>query len=1154
MPTRRPTRRPTRTPARTPTPTPTRMPARMPSRVAARTLRETDEERSAIIADPLWYKDAIIYEIPIRAYFDSNDDGIGDMAGLIEKLDYVADLGVTAIWVLPFYPSPQRDGGYDIADYRAVHPRLGTLLDFKRLMKAAHARGLRVITELVINHTSDQHPWFQRARRAPRGSKHRNFYVWSDDPERYKDARIIFQDYETSNWTWDPIAQQYFWHRFYSHQPDLNFDNPEVQRSVLELVDFWLAMGVDGLRLDAIPYLYEREGTNCENLPETHAFLKALRAHVDARFPNRMLLAEANQWPEDAAAYFGAGDECHMNFHFPLMPRMFMSLQLENSFPILDILAQTPRIPDACQWALFLRNHDELTLEMVTDEDRDFMYRVYAHDPQMRVNLGIRRRLAPLLKTRSRIELMKALLLSMPGTPVLYYGDEIGMGDNVYLGDRDAVRTPMQWSPDRNAGFSRANPQKLFLPVIIDPEYHHETVNVEAQQNNSDSLLWWTKRLISLRKSHPAFSRGDLELLQPENGKVLAFFRVLPREGGEDRILVVVNLSRTAQYVQLDLSAHAGAVPIELFGRSPFPPIGELPYLLTLAPYAFYWLSIERPRGEVVSVRGPALLEVRGPASTLFSTRREKLARALRDWLPNRRWFRGKARQLERLEIADVIEAGEARIVLVNAHYAEGQPETYVVPLALVAAERADQLDREAPHAVVARVSSTDGEAAIVDALTTESFATDLLSLVLERGSLRSDGGTIRARSTRALAGLIGRDLRAHAARARRREELPPRVGAAEQSNTSVVFGDRVILKLFRAIEPGRHPEEEIGRFLTERARFGHVPKMLGTLSYDPASGEPRALAVLQELVASQGDGWEFTLDALQRYYEAAWQYEGKERAPRDRGPLLERARMHAPPLLLDLVGPYLGLARLLGERTAELHLALASDKRDDAFAPEPFSLLHQRSLYQSARAQLGQTLQLLRKKQSLLDEPTAALAGELLARKAEIDARLTEIHREKIDGFRTRTHGDLHLGQVLYVGGDFVFIDFEGEPVRTLVERRRKRSPLRDVAGMLRSYHYAAAAALRSDLVRAQDERVLQPWSGAWTDWVCAAWLGGWLERAGDAAFLPRDPAAVGRMIDFYLLEKAIYEIRYELNNRPDWLEIPIRGVLELLDAQEAR
>lgn len=545
--------------------------------------------------DPLWYKDAVIYELHVRAFCDSNGDGIGDFPGLTSKLDYLQDLGVTAIWLLPFYPSPLRDDGYDIADYTNIHPNYGTLADFKVFIREAHRRGLRVITELVCNHTSDQHPWFQRARRAKPGSSARNFYVWSDTPDRYKDARIIFKDFETSNWTWDPVAQAYYWHRFYSHQPDLNFENPAVQRAVFKAMEFWLDLGVDGMRLDAIPYLYEAEGTNCENLPETHAFLKRLRRHMDEKYHGRMFLAEANQWPEDAVAYFGDGDECHMAFHFPVMPRLFMSVHLEDRYPIIDIMRQTPPIPDTCQWAIFLRNHDELTLEMVTDEERDYMYRVYARDPQARINLGIRRRLAPLLGNhRRKIELMNGLLFSLPGTPVLYYGDEIGMGDNIYLGDRNGVRTPMQWSGDRNAGFSRANPQQLYLPVITDPEYHYETVNVETQSANQHSLLWWTKRLIALRKRYAAFGRGTLEFLYPENRKVLCFLRKT-----EDQILLTVfNLSRFVQGVELDLSPYRGLMPVELFGQVEFPPIGDQPYFLTLGPHSFYWFTLVPQRVE----------------------------------------------------------------------------------------------------------------------------------------------------------------------------------------------------------------------------------------------------------------------------------------------------------------------------------------------------------------------------------------------------------------------------------------------------------------------------------------------------------------------------------------------------------------------------
>src|SRR6184192_3031595 len=570
---------------------------------------------SEAVGDPLWYKDAIIYELHVKTFCDSDGDGIGDFRGLIEKLDYLQELGISAIWLLPFYPSPLKDDGYDIASYFDVNPHYGTLDDFRAFLDAAHGRGLRVITELVINHTSDQNPWFQKSRRGAPGSSEREMYVWSDTPEKYKDARIIFKDFETSNWAWDPVAKAYYWHRFYSHQPDLNFDNPAVLEALEKVCDFWLALGVDGLRLDAIPYLYEREDTSCENLPETHDYLRKLRTHVDGKFPNRMLLAEANQWPEDAVAYFGKGDESHMNFHFPLMPRMIMALQMEDRLPIIDILEQTPSVPDGCQWAMFLRNHDELTLEMVTDEERDYMYRVYATDPHARINLGIRRRLAPLLaNSRRKIELLNTLLFSMPGTPIIYYGDEIGMGDNFYLGDRNGCRTPMQWSLDRNAGFSRANPQQLYLPVTIDPEYHYEAVNVEAQERYPFSLLNWMKRVIAMRKNFKAFSRGSLEFLYPDNAKVLAFLRRWENE----TIVVVANLSRFAQSAELDLSRFAGCVPMEVFSRNLFRPIRKTRYVITLGPHAYYWFALHAPtdtrralkKRVIPTINAPAQLEV----------------------------------------------------------------------------------------------------------------------------------------------------------------------------------------------------------------------------------------------------------------------------------------------------------------------------------------------------------------------------------------------------------------------------------------------------------------------------------------------------------------------------------------------------------------
>ncbi|CAN5263389.1 hypothetical protein BH24CHL10_BH24CHL10_00200 [soil metagenome] len=540
--------------------------------------------------DPHWYKDAIIYQLHVKAFNDSTNDGVGDFLGLAERLDYIADLGVTAIWLLPCYPSPLRDDCYDIAAFTEVHPDYGSLREFRGFVREAHRRGLRVITELVVNHTSDQHPWFVESR-SSRTSAKRDWYVWSDTDQKYLDARIIFTDTESSNWTWDPESQQYYWHRFFSHQPDLNFDNPQVVRAVLRVMRFWLDLGVDGLRLDAVPYLVEREGTDGENLPETHAVLKRLRAGMDARYQGRMLLAEANQWPPDVLPYFGTpeGPECHMAFHFPLMPRIWIALRREDRYPIVEIMDQTPQIPDEGQWALFLRNHDELTLEMVTDEERDFMYTEYAKDARMRINVGIRRRLAPLVdNSRRRIELLNSLLFSMHGTPVIYYGDEIGMGDNVYLGDRNGVRTPMQWTGDRNAGFSRADVHALYAPLVADPVYGYQAVNVEGQDRVPGSLLNWMKRLIRVRRAHPVFGRGSLEFLHPENRRVLAYLR--EHEGTS--ILCVANLSRFAQYVQLDLSRFLDRVPVELIGRVHFPPVGELPYLLTLGPHDFFWFEM----------------------------------------------------------------------------------------------------------------------------------------------------------------------------------------------------------------------------------------------------------------------------------------------------------------------------------------------------------------------------------------------------------------------------------------------------------------------------------------------------------------------------------------------------------------------------------
>jgi maltose alpha-D-glucosyltransferase / alpha-amylase len=1095
--------------------------------------------------DPLWYKDAIIYELHVRAFFDKDGDGIGDFKGLTEKLDYLQDLGVTAIWLLPFYPSPLKDDGYDIADYCNIHQKYGTLKDFKAFLREAKYRGLKVITELVVNHTSDQHPWFQRARRAAPGSRHRNYYVWSDTPERYKETRIIFQDFESSNWAWDPIARAYYWHRFYSHQPDLNFESADARREIYRALNFWLGLGVDGMRLDAVPYLFEREGTNCENLPETHAFLKELRQHVDTRFKDRMFLAEANQWPEDAAAYFGAGDECHMAFHFPLMPRMFMALRMEDRFPIIDILQQTPPIPDNCQWALFLRNHDELTLEMVTDEERDYMYRVYSQDPQARINLGIRRRLAPLLGNhRHRIELMKSLLFAMPGTPVLYYGDEIGMGDNIFLGDRDGVRTPMQWSADRNAGFSRANAQRLYLPVITDPEYHYEAINVEAQQNNPHSMLWWVKRMIGLRKRHQALSRGSIEFLYPDNHKVLAFVRCYEKEC----ILVVTNLSRFVQYVELDLSKFQGMVPVELIGRSDFPQVKDQPYLLTLGPHSNFWFSLEEPKLAEIQ---PTPAEARIPTFTvpvameeLFRTQnRPLLADMIPPYLIRCRWFGGKARAIKSAVVTEAVafpyDHTTAYFVMVRIGYVEGEPETYILPLTIAQGDAAARIQTDFPQAVVAHLKSGGKTAMLYEVIGEPAFHQALLESVARRRHFKGAAGELTGHHTSVLRHI-------------QRMMKPPLASAimkAEQSNTSIVFGEWLILKLLRRAEEGVNLDLEIGLFLTEKSSFAHNPPVVGHLEYRHHRHEPITLGIVHGFVPNQGDAWKYTLDALGHYFETA--LASQEELNPDllpHKPLVALARLELPTLATDLIGPYLESARLLGERTAEMHTALAGNSMNPHFAPELFTTLYQRSIYQSMRNLAARTFQLMRSRLKHLPEKAREMAKQVLEHESQVFDRFHSLLDRRISAMRIRVHGDFHLGQVLYTGKDFIIIDFEGEPARSLTERRLTRSPLRDVAGMLRSFHYAANHAIFHQATRPEDLPAMETWAAFWNTWVSAVYLKAYLELAGQAGFLPADEGELQTLLDALCLEKAVYELSYELNNRPEWVQIPLQGILAFL------
>lgn len=1104
-----------------------------------------------------WYKDAIVYELRVRSFADADGDGIGDLRGLTGRLDYLADLGVTAIWILPFYPSPLKDDGYDISDYGSIHPDMGTLADFKRFLDAAHERGLAVITELVLNHTSDQHPWFQRARRAPPGSPERDFYVFSDSAERYRDARIIFQDYETSNWTWDPVAHAYYWHRFYAHQPDLNFDNPAVRAALFEVVDRWLEMGVDGLRLDAVPYLFEREGTSCENLPETHALLKALRRHVDERFTGRMLLAEANQWPEEAAAYFGAGEECHMAFHFPIMPRLFMAIHGEDRFPIVDVLAQTPTIPEGCQWALFLRNHDELTLEMVTHEERDSMFRAYAREPTMRHNLGIRRRLAPLLgNDRRKIELMNGLLFSLPGTPVLYYGDEIGMGDNVFLGDRHGVRTPMQWSRDRNAGFSRANPQRLVSPVIIDPEYHFEAVNVEAQQESGSSLLWWTKRLVALRKRYRAFGRGSLEILSPDNSKVLAFLRTHE----DETILVVANLARSVEFVELDLSRCRGQTPVELFGGNAFPPIGDLPYLLTLGGHAFYWFSIEAPLwgddvGHAGHAPGRAAIEKARPASSftppvvdvtgsvesaLTGEARPALAEAIAAYFEAQRKIQGHAERALSARISDVIRIGEDEaaipIVLAFLEPERGEIERVALPMVFVTGERAGEVRVLAPGSVVLEIRGPS-PGLLLDA-TAEPTACAALVTALSRGQ-RGPGveGVITAWTAEPqLASVAPTDHR---------------ILRLDAHRAIIGFGDRFVLRLFRHLDEAQRPDLELGRFLQRRRASAPVAPLLGAIEIPALRGEAVTLAVLNGFVPNEGDAFARAVESLGLYFERAFTRAPGEPPVRlpDR-PLAALAREETPNEAAAVIGANLDRAALLGRRTALLHRALADAGDDPAFMPEPYSPFDQRSLYQTMRGEAGRTLRALRGARRRLGGEALARADVVLLREAELLRRFGVLLSRRLTALRTRCHGAYHLREVLFTGDNFVVVDLEGDRRRPPSERRRKITPLRDVATMLRSFRDAMATALLDETrVRKEDREAAAVWAEIWCAWVGAAFVRGWLEGSEGAAYLPTAPHEFDVLLDVLTLEQDVTALGEALRRSPPRAALLLADLVRGLD-----
>jgi maltose alpha-D-glucosyltransferase/alpha-amylase len=1079
------------------------------------------EAEAKAVDNALWFKDAVVYQLHVKAFADSNNDGIGDFAGLTEKLDYLRDLGVTCLWLLPFYPSPGRDDGYDIADYGDINPAFGTLKDFRRFMQEAKRRDLRVITELVVNHTSDQHAWFKRARRSPKGSSARDWYVWSDTDQIYKGTRIIFTDTEKSNWAWDDEAKQYYWHRFFSHQPDLNFDNPRVVDAIMRVMKRWSDAGVDGFRLDAVPYLIERDGTSNENLPETHAIIKKLRSELDAYAPGKIFLAEANMWPEDVQHYFGDGDECHMAYHFPLMPRIYMAIAQEDRFPITDIMRQTPEIPANCQWAMFLRNHDELTLEMVTDAERDYLWSTYAADPRARINLGIRRRLAPLMENdRRKIELMNSILLSMPGTPIIYYGDEIGMGDNIYLGDRNGVRTPMQWTPDRNGGFSRCDPAQIFLPPIMDPIYGYAAVNVEAQLRSLSSLLNWTRRLIAVRKSSKIFGRGTLTFVRPANRTVLAYVRQL----GDDAILCVANMSRTAQAVELDMNAWKGRIPQEMLGRTRFPRIGDLPYLVTLAPYGFFWFHLlkeaeklpekDLPRDITTLVLGP------GWESLLSGwTRRTLEGDVLPSYIEERRWFSDKAFRpiATNVSAAVPIEHADDRFLalITDVSGAHGISR-YFLPVTIrwiryTAVERP-------PANVLAAVRRGPREGTLLDATPEPEFIAALLAKIKANDSAGGGNHVIEFRATSAF-----------------QDDAPTapqcKAVSAEQSNSSVIADNKYVVKVLRRINPGLHPDAEIGRFLIEETQFRNVPALLGTAEL--IEGEHRsALAVVHEFIQNQGDAWSVTAGALDRLID----------------------EIHLTPTPLEGEGAetasLVQRMRQIGKRTAEMHLAFGSRNDIPDFAPEQITEEDSAAWTTSQAERAGATFDLLDRSQKNLNETTLSLAHRLLAERHTVLERIGTPAR--LEGQKIRHHGDFHLGQVLIAKDDVYFLDFEGEPRRSLDERRRKAPAARDVAGFMRSIDYAVSAALdRATDLNPDERNALTPQVRQWAEKLSAAYWDSYRETIGPSPLWPAGEEERQRLLNVFLLEKALYEVEYELTNRPNWLHIPLEATLRILQQQ---
>lgn len=1065
--------------------------------------------------DNLWYKDSIIYQLHVKSFFDSNGDGVGDFKGLTQKLDYLVELGVNTVWILPFFPSPLKDDGYDIADYLNINPTYGTFHDFENFLNAAHERNLRVIIELVINHTSDKHEWFQRARNAPKGSKERNFYMWSDSDEKYKNTRIIFKDFETSNWTWDNVAQQYYWHRFYHHQPDLNYESLEVQDEILKIADFWFNLGVDGMRLDAIPYLYAKEGTNSENLPETHVYLKKLRKHIDDNHPGKMLLAEANQWPEDVIEYFGDGDECHMAFNFPVMPRMYMSIKMEDSFPLIDIINQTPKIPDNCQWAIFLRNHDELTLEMVTDEERDYMYKVFANDTKARINLGIRRRLAPLIdNNRSQIELLNIMLFSLPGSPILYYGDEIGMGDNYYLGDRNGVRTPMQWNANKNAGFSSADPESLFLPTISNHEYHYETINVEKQENKSGSLLHFTRMIIALRKKYKAFSRGTFDFIQTSNSKVLVYLRKYE----EENILVVVNLSRYAQTADIYLNDFKDYTPQEMFSKADFSVVKDTPYTLTISPNGYYLFSLQKKsenyieEAKALDINWQELNE---------ADKRDLLESDILVSYIKKNFSLQENLTLQSIDIIDsvnILKDPDTNLYMVKVDYIEDISEVYMVIISLEESIFTENIDTEA---IIYKFTAGEKENILYDGLYDKRVRIKLMDLLMSKNSIETDKGSI--------------NLELKDDKIPDFSHLNSWLIKSSTNNHLANYDNKVFLKFYKKIEVATKPDIEMIDFLNS-VDFESVPDLLGTITYS-FNNTNYDLAILQSYVANEGSFWNYSFEQLEKYYET----------------ILNQKDI---PEIDEAIGVfYLDLIEKLAKTTGKMQIAIANNTiKNDSFNSEPFTTAYQHSIYQTSRTKIKKGITNLKAKYGTFSEEAKLLAEQILENENFFLDFVKEILSKKLTGLRIRTHGEFNIKQILYTGKDFVIVDFEGTASALLTERKIKRYPLRDVASLLRSIYYVAYTSLYNHKSLVEEEKnKLEMAADLWYSKISKVFLDNYLKTVESSELDLNVDEEKDYLLDLFLIQKFFSSLEYELKQDSELYIVPLKGLINIMQKWKA-